>query len=263
MKPSITQGNGIMNGTILRRGVVLLVWIGIWQLIYLSVGQDVLIASPFQVATTLLRLSGEPEFWLSAGNSLLRVLAGFLMGILVGIVLAVLTSMSSLARMFFSPAIAAIKATPVVSFIILALVWLHRDLVSVFIAFLMVLPVVWTNISQGIERTDYQLLEMAKVFRFRRAKMVKSIYIPSVMPFFIASFTASMGMAWKAGIAAEVIGIPLNSIGQHLYDAKIYLETADLFAWTLVVILLSILVEDTLVKLIRRLGKKYNVEQAK
>lgn len=256
MKPSITANR------LIRGGAVLLIWIGIWQLCYLLVGQDVLISSPAQVAVTLVRLSGETLFWVSAGNSLLRVLAGFLLGVVLGILLAVLTSISSLARACFSPAIAAIKATPVVSFIILALVWLHRDLVSVFISFLMVLPVVWTNLSQGIARTDRQLLEMANLFRFGRGKLLRSIYIPSVMPYFLASFTAGMGMAWKAGIAAEVIGIPANSIGRHLYDAKIYLETPDLFAWTLVVILLSILVENTLVSLIRRIGKKYNVVQA-
>jgi NitT/TauT family transport system permease protein len=260
MKISITQSNGKMNKAILHKGIVLAVWIGIWQLAYMIVREDVLIASPAQVVVTLVRLVGESEFWLSAGNSLLRVMSGFLLAVVTGICLAALTSFSSAAREFFTPAITAIKTTPVVSFIILALVWLKRDLVSVFISFLMVLPVVWTNISQGIARTDKHLLEMGSVFHFSKIKMLRSIYIPSVMPYFIAAFTTGLGLAWKAGIAAEVIGIPMHSIGQHLYNAKIYLETADLFAWTVVVILLSMLVEHTLVRLIQRMGKKYNVK---
>ena len=139
--------------------------------------------------------------------------------------------------------------------------WLNEDLVSVFIAFLMVLPVIWANISEGIARTDGQLLEMGSVFHFSRVKMLRSIYIPSVMPYFIAAVTTGIGFAWKAGVAAEVIGVPLYSIGQHLYNAKIYLETADLFAWTATVILLSMLAEHALINLIRRIGKRYNVRE--
>ncbi|HBR01159.1 MAG TPA: nitrate ABC transporter permease [Ruminiclostridium sp.] len=259
MKTSITRSNGKFKKAI-RKGIVLAVWLGIWQLAYMLVKQDVMIASPSQVAMTLAGLVQTPEFWMSAGNSLLRVLAGFLLAVSIGTLLAVLTSYSRAALDFFTPAITLIKSTPVVSFIILALVWLKRDLVSVFISFLMVLPAVWTNISQGIARTDEQLLEMGSVFHFSKMKMLRSIYIPSVMPYFTAAFTTGLGLAWKAGIAAEVIGIPKHSIGQHLYDAKIYLETADLFAWTVVVILLSILVEHALVGLIRHLGKKYNVK---
>lgn len=260
MKISTTQGNRKMNKAVLRKYIVLAIWIGIWQLSYMIVRQDVMIASPAQVASTLVNLLGKFDFWLSAGNSLLRVLAGFMFAIVAGIVLAILTSSSLFARDFFTPAITVIKSTPVVSFIILAVVWLKKDMVSVFISFLMVLPIVWTNISQGIARTDKTLLEMGFVFHFSKMKLLSSIYIPSVMPYFIAAFTTGLGLAWKAGIAAEVIGIPLHSIGQHLYDAKIYLETADLFAWTVVVIILSMLVEHTLVSLIQRMGKKYNVK---
>ena len=262
MKISITQSNGKLSGRILRKLLVLAFWIGVWQLAYSTVRQDVLVASPVQVARTLAGLAGQSEFWLSVGNSLLRVLAGFLMAVAAGIVLAVLTSCFPAAREIFTPVIGTIRATPVVSFIILALVWLKRDFVSVFIAFLMVLPVIWTNVSEGIVRTDRQLLEMGFVFHFSRAKMLRSIYIPSVMPYFIAAVTTGIGFAWKAGIAAEVIGIPVYSIGQHLYNAKIYLETADLFAWTAMVILLSMLAEHTLVKLIRRVGKRYNVQES-
>lgn len=249
--------------SLLRKALVLILWLSIWQLIYLLVGQDVLVASPVQVAVRLTVLMGEPDFWLSAGSSLFRVLTGFLLALAAGVLLAVLTSAFPAARDFFAPAIAAIKATPVVSFIILALIWLNRDLITIFISFLMVLPVAWTNVSQGIARTDPKLLEMGFVFRFSRGKMLRSIYLPSVMPFFLTAVTAGIGMAWKAGIAAEVIGIPLNSIGRHLYNAKIYLETADLFAWTLAVILMSMLAENTLVRLIRRLGRKYNAQQQK
>ena len=261
MKTSITRSNGKVNNTILRKGIVFAVWIVIWQFAYMTIGQDILMASPYQVVTTLSKLVVQYEFWISIRNSLIRVLAGFSMAVLVGIILAILTSFSTIARDFFKPALAVIKSTPVASFIILALVWFKKDYVSIFISFLMVLPVVWVNISQGISRTDKKLLELGSIFHFSKIKMVRNIYIPSVMPYFIAAFTTGIGFAWKAGIAAEVIGVLPHSIGQHLYDSKIYLETADLFAWTAMVIVLSILVEYALVSLIWNFGKKYNVKE--
>lgn len=243
----------------LRRVLVAGVWLSIWVLLYRLVGQDVLLASPAQVIHTLARLVVTSEFWLSVGNSLLRVLMGFLLAVAVGSGLAVFTSFVPAARAFLVPAISIIKATPVASFIILALIWLHSDRVSIFIAFLMVLPIIWTNVAQGIAKTDQDLLEMARVFRFSRLKTLRFIYLPSVMPYFMAACMTGMGFAWKAGIAAEVLGVPRQSIGEHLYHAKIYLETSELFAWTAVVVVLSVLVEYVLVNLIRRIGQKYNV----
>lgn len=243
----------------LRRVLVAGVWLSIWVLLYRLVGQDVLLASPAQVIHTLARLVVTSEFWLSLGNSLLRVLMGFLLAVAVGSGLAVFTSFVPAARAFLVPAISIIKATPVASFIILALIWLHSDRVSIFIAFLMVLPIIWTNVAQGIAKTDQDLLEMARVFRFSRLKTLRFIYLPSVMPYFMAACMTGMGFAWKAGIAAEVLGVPRQSIGEHLYHAKIYLETSELFAWTAVVVVLSVLVEYVLVNLIRRIGQKYNV----
>lgn len=243
----------------MRRVLVAGVWLSIWVLLYRLVGQDVLLASPAQVIHTLARLVVTSEFWLSVGNSLLRVLMGFLLAVAVGSGLAVFTSFVPAARAFLVPAISIIKATPVASFIILALIWLHSDRVSIFIAFLMVLPIIWTNVAQGIAKTDQDLLEMARVFRFSRLKTLRFIYLPSVMPYFMAACMTGMGFAWKAGIAAEVLGVPRQSIGEHLYHAKIYLETSELFAWTAVVVVLSVLVEYVLVNLIRRIGQKYNV----
>lgn len=241
---------------------VVLAWLAVWQLIYLLVGKDILVASPWQVATSLYNLVGTGEFWLSAALSLLRIMAGFVAAIVAGTLLAVLTSFVPLAREFFAPLIGIIKATPVASFIILALIWMATGMVAAFIAFLMVLPVVWANASQGILKTDVKLLEMAQVFGFSRGKVIKHIYIPSVMPYFVAASTTGMGMAWKAGIAAEVLGIPAHSIGLHLYSSKIYLETADLFAWTAVVILLSVLLEKLMVRGIAAMGKRYNAQGA-
>lgn len=158
--------------------------------------------------------------------------------------LAVLTVRYRPVRQLFAPLLGAIKATPVASFTLLALVWLKTGLVPAFMAFLMVLPIVWSNVEQGMRQTDVRLLEMARVYGFScRSKTLKLVYVPSVAPYFLSAFTTAMGMAWKAGVAAEVISQPNNSLGRMLYQAKIYLETPELLAWTVVVVALSVALE--------------------
>ena len=161
-------------------------------------------------------------------------------------------------RALLAPLLHIVRAAPVASFIILALVWFRTDVLPVFIAFLMVMPVVWANVEKGIHGIDPTLLEMAEVYRFGRLKTLLRIRLPSVMPYFLAACTTGLGSAWKSGIAAEVICRPALSIGRQLQDAKIYLETPEVFAWTATVVTLSILLEKGLLQLAKRLGRRYN-----
>lgn len=251
MKTSTTRNKGL---AVLRTAGVILFWLILWQAACWAAGQELLIASPLQVGRRLLELAVTGDFWLTAGSSLLRILAGFAAALVAGSLLAVLTSASRACDVLLKPALSVVKATPVASFIILALVWLPTGNVPVFISFLMVLPMVWANLSQGIAATDPKLLEMARAFGFSRLKTLRLVYFPSVMPYFMAAFTTGLGFAWKSGVAAEVIGRVRPSIGGKIYNAKIYLETADLFAWTVVVVAMSILIEKLLVRLIARAG---------
>lgn len=227
-------------------------WLSLWQLAYWLIGSDLLMASPIQVGGRLAALALEGQFWLTALLSLLRILTGFALGLGIGTLLAVLTARSRLLLAVFRPAIGAIRATPVASFIILALIWMSSSRVVIFIVFLMVMPVIWANVTEGIRKTDPQLLEMARVFNLSRSQVIRLIYIPSISPFFVAAATTGMGLGWKAGIAAEVLSTPRLSLGGELFNAKIYLETPDLLAYTAVVIILSLILEKLLVLLLRR-----------
>lgn len=228
-------------------------WLAIWQLIHLSVGKEVLIPAPLAVLSRLTELMVQSEFWHHIGSSLLRILLGYLCALLVGGMLGILTSRSRLLDALLSPAAKIIRATPVASFIILLFVFLSKEHIPAVTSFLMVLPVVWSNTYEGIKSADPKLLEMAKVFRLGRAKTLLRIYLPGIFPFLLAAAKAGMGLAWKAGIAAEVL-VPISTgIGSELYNAKIYLETVDLFAWTAVIIIISMILEKLLVRLVRRL----------
>lgn len=251
MKVSTTS----LSKKVLKRVISVCLWIAIWQIAFMIIDKELLIASPLQVGQRLSELIVTKDFWIITGQSLLKITEGYLLGVIIGTALAVLTVSFEFCYEFFYPAISVIRSTPVASFIILALVWLKRENISMFICLLMVLPIVWANVSQGIKSVDGKLIEMGKVFGFSGGKVLKKIYIPSVMPYFTTGLTTSLGLAWKAGIAAEVLSTPKDYIGTQLYNSKVYIETVDLFAWTAVVIILSFILEKAVVYLIRRFLK--------
>jgi NitT/TauT family transport system permease protein len=170
----------------------------------------------------------------------------------LGIFLAVLAYWSKTVEILIAPVIAVVKSTPVASFIILCLIWIPSRNLSVFISFLMVLPVIYTNILEGIRQTDSKILEMAKVFQVNPGRKIRYIYVSQVLPYFLSACRLSLGMCWKAGVAAEVIGVPSGSIGEKLYNAKIYLNTPDLFAWTIVIIVISFVFEKCFLGIVSR-----------
>ena len=168
-----------------------------------------------------------------------RILLGFGLGVLSSAVLAVAAEKWEWVDALLTPVMQLVKATPVASFIILALVWVSGSSLSVLISFLMVLPVLYGAVRTGIRSADPQLLEMAKVFRLPFARRLRAVWLPAVLPAFRQGCSVALGICWKSGVAAEVIGLPDGSIGDALYRAKITLSTGELFAWTFVIILLS------------------------
>ena len=201
-------------------------------------GQEVFLVSPIQALGTLLELLPQPEFWQRIGFSAGRILLGFLLGAVSSVVLAVAAERWAWVEALLSPVMQLVKATPVASFIILALVWVSGSSLSILISFFMVLPVLYGAVRTGIESADGQLLEMARVFRLPLPCRVKAIWLPAVLPAFRQGCSVALGICWKSGVAA-VIGLPDGSIGDALYRAKITLSTGELFAWTFVIIVLS------------------------
>lgn len=232
---------------------VICFWLLLWELASKLVHQEIFLASPVAVAGALWKLCGSIGFWKAILFSSLRIIAGFLSALIIGTVLAVASYNSRLIKELISPLVKIIQAMPVASFIILVLVWISPKNLSALVSFLMVMPIIYINIFEGLNSADEKLLEMAKVFKINGPKKVIAIYIPAVMPYFIAAISVGVGLCWKAGIAAEVIGIPTGSIGERLYEAKLYLMTKELFAWTVVIIIVSIIFEKAVLLLVRQL----------
>jgi NitT/TauT family transport system permease protein len=195
---------------------------------------------------------GTTDFWGTTWHSLARIAAGFGLAVLAGVVSAALAATWRVVDAIVTPLVTAIRSTPVVSFIVLVLMWADSDRLATIISFMMVVPVIYTNVLDGIQHRDRSLLEAAQVFRVPLQRRIVAVDVPAVLPFFIAACKIGVGLAWKSGIAAEVIGLPQGSIGERLYQAKILLSSVDLFAWTVVIIALSFAVESLVLALLAR-----------
>ncbi len=236
--------------------LAIIFWLSLWQFAHTYVGEVILLPSPVNVIEKLYTMLFESQFWSAVMGSLARITIGFISACIVGIIISVLAYSFKLIKILIEPLMMIIKAIPVVSFVILALVWINSKNISVFISFLMVVPIIYTNVLKGLETMDEELLEMADIFKVSNIKKVLYIYIPSVMPFFVSGISIGIGFCWKSGIAAEVIGLPSNSIGENLYNAKIFLDTTSLFAWTAAMIIISIIYEKVIIKLIERISHR-------
>ncbi|MEG2174317.1 MAG: ABC transporter permease subunit [Oscillospiraceae bacterium] len=226
-------------------------WLLVWQCASMAMG-ELFLASPVAVLKTLAAQIGKSAFWHTIAFSLMRITTGFSLAFVLGISLASASARIPVVRELLHPIVSIIQATPVASFIILALLWFGSHNISLVISFLMVFPILYTSTLSGIDAIDCKLLEMAQVFDITLSRRIFYIYLPGVMPFFLSGCRIGLGLCWKSGIAAEVIGWPAGSIGEQLYQAKLYLQSSDLFAWTAVIIAISALFERVVLWLLRR-----------
>ncbi len=239
-----------------RKMIIIFGWILIWQGLSVLIGIDILIAGPIEVGEALIRNIGNLEFIKSAGNSFIKISLGFFLAFSSGLVIASFAYRFPVLGEILQPVITLMKTVPVASVVILLLIWTTSENLSVAVSFMVTFPAIYFQMQEGIRSADHKLLEMAQVFELAPWKKIWYLYRPAVLPYLAGSCRAAVGMGWKSGIAAEVIGVPDHTIGERLYTAKIYLETADLFAWTIVVLILCSLFEKIVFLVLESLGGK-------
>ena len=238
-----------------RKAGIIAFWLAVWQLLDVIIDNRLVLAGPIRVAQALVEQLGQSDFWVICGASFGRIALGFLLSFVVGFLLALMSCRHRLFRDFVDPIISLLRTIPVASFIILLLIWVGNQALTVFLAFFIVLPLIYTNMVTGFESVDRQMLEMARVYGLSRWRTFLYIYRPAFMPFLMSSTKISLGMTWKSGIMAEVLATPKPSIGKEMATARTFLDTPDLLAWTVVVMVLSFLFEKAFMELLKRANR--------
>ena len=236
------------------RIISIVLWILIWQLAAWVIDNSIFLVGPWEVLSALVRSLPDPDFWLRIVYSWLRIAVGFAGAFLLRIFLGALSCRWTLVREFLGPMVQLMKSVPVASVVILLLLWAGSRQLAAVISFVVVFPSIYFATGEGIRHTDPGMLEVASVFRISFARKVWYLYRPSVLPFLTSACKSAVGMSWKSGAAAEVIGIPEGTIGERLYLSKIYLDTAQLFAWTAVILILSLLSERIVLWILKKAG---------
>lgn len=240
---------------LLQKSIIILFWLALWQFAAYLADNAILLTGPIQVAEVFWENLKTPDFLKIIFYSFGRIGLGFFLAFLCGVVLGALSCRFVFLDEMLAPVMVTLKSVPVASFVVLLLIWFGAGKLSFFISFLIVFPNVYVNTNEGLKSTDKKLLEMADVFGIRGWNRFCYIYRPALMPYLSSCLKISLGMSWKSGVAAEVIGMPEFSLGERLYMSKIYLDTAGLFAWTVTIILLSFFFEKGVLYLLKRFAR--------
>lgn len=237
---------------ILGKTLAVLFALSLWQIAAMVVDLKIVLVTPLEVIERMGSIWKDDGFFESLWFTFRHIAAGFFIALILGTVFAVLAGRHAWIETLLWPFMVTVKTVPVASFVVICLIWLKTESLSVFISFLIVLPVVYGNILEGIKSEDRAMTELADVYSFPFVKRCAYVHLPQLKPFILAACSTSLGMAWKAGVAAEIIGTPTGSVGKQLYYAKIYLDTDDLLCWTLVIVIVSVVFEKLFMLLLRK-----------
>ena len=250
----------LKNNKILKISLITLFWLLVWEICSLIIGKPLLFPSPIDVIIRLGQLIITEDFIVSILLSITRIGFGIIIAVVSGSFTAIICSLSKLIYETVYPLVTIVKSTPVASFIILIWIFIGSDLTPIVISSLMVFPIVFANVYQGIKNVDASLLEMCKVYNIPNKKKIPALYIPSVLPYFTSALLSSIGLGWKAGIAAEVLCTPIRSIGKAIFESKLYFEYVDLFAWTAAIIVISMIFEIVFTRSVSKLLTKIKIK---
>jgi len=247
------MGN-LLNKANLRRLAACALWIGVWQAASLLLGSDLLLAGPLATLERLFAILLDARFAGIVWFSFSRVAAGFLLAFVLGVTLGFLAHRFSVLRELLAPVVLSFKSIPVACIVVLLLIWVGSRQVSGICVFLMAFPALYLSMVEALGQVDVRVSQMLEVFDVPAVRRLFAHVWPSVLPYLMATSRNACGVAWKAGVAAELIGSPAGSIGERIYQAKILLETADLFAWTVIIVAISYACEQGFLWLLQATG---------
>ena len=234
-------------------------WLCVWQILAVIVNRSFFLPTVPETMKALFDILRSERFLITVFMTLFRIIFGLVIGIFLGVVLGIASYKSKILYSLFSPALSVIKATPVASIIILLWISLSGDMLSVLIALLMVLPIIWQNVYDGLTAVNRELSEIAFSYEFSFMKKMRILVMPTLSDFLVPAVITATGLAFKSEIAAEIIAGVRDSIGQMIYHSKDAYDTAAVFAWTAIGVFFS-LVFEKLIRLVLSGFKKRKKE---
>lgn len=231
------------DSKIIRLATPVFFWGGLWYLLSQNLANTILLPGPNQVMERLLDLVWDPCFWKVVTNSFIRIALGLGLGVTSGLIFAIVTFIFKWARVIIQPMMTAVKATPIASVTILLLVWIRSVNLSILLVALVVSPLIYEAVVSGLEASDPEMIEVFQVFRTPQVNRWRLLYLPQIKAYLEPALSYALGFAWKAGISGEILAQPTQTIGEEIYYAKLYLDMPALFAYTLVVVLISLITE--------------------
>lgn len=217
--------------------------ISIWKIISIVYNSSLILPSPESTIIATVKLFSSENFIIVVGITILRGLIGFAISLIFGIGIGILAGINSSFNAFLKPILVTIRSTPVISLILLALIWFKVDTVPIFIGFLTMFPFICTNIIDGIKNVDKDLVEMALFYKIKKTKIIKEVYLPAITPFIFSGASSAMGIGWRAIIIGEVLSQPKYGIGTFMHNAQTYLLVTEVIAWTIIAVIISYLFE--------------------
>ena len=225
-----------------------------WEIVARIIDKPAFIPTFSNTANALISLVKTWNFWKTVFSSLYRIFIGLSAGVILGVLTAVICAKIPILSTIISAVMGVIKATPVASIIIIIWILVGSVNVPTAIALLMVCPIIWQATSEGINSRRKDMDEVAEVFQLSLKKRIRYILIPRVVKIFIPALLTSVGLAWKSGIAAEIISVTKDSIGYYIKTNKDSFDAEYMFAWTGAVVLISLLFEVAIKMIARRIN---------
>ena len=215
----------------------------IWKLISLIYKSDFILPSPEYTLISTIKLFTSKNFFLVISNTILRGIIGFAFSFILGIIAGIWAGTNSHFNSFLKPILVTIRSVPVISLILLALIWFQVDLVPIFIGFLTMFPFICTNVIDGIKNVDPDLVEMARIYKIPKNRIIKEVYLPAITPFIFSGASSAMGIGWRAIIIGEVLSQPKFGIGTFMQQAQTFLLVNEVISWTIIAVIISYLFE--------------------
>ena len=229
----------------------------LWEVAALCIGSENVMPGPWATLVATIKLFGQKDFVLVVFSTILRGIVSFVIAVVLGVALGIVAGLHEGFDAFMKPWIVVMRSTPVVAFVLLALIWFSRS-TAVFIGVLTMFPIIFTNIVAGIRNVDVKLIEMAKFYKVRQRNIIRNVYVPSIAPFMVSGISSAVGIGWRAIIVGEVLSQPRYGIGGSLQLAQMQMNVEVLIAWTIIAVLLGALFEK-IIRLIENVTVKRHI----